>query len=168
MFTLECFKENFVNDIAEYANNINVAKYLRNAFPYPYTVSDAEDYIKMCIENNNNRQICRAIVVDGKAVGSIGIFLQDDVYSKSAELGYWLAEDFWNKGIMTKAVKQLCEIAFEMFDIVRIYAEPFSVNKGSRRVLEKCGFKYEGTLIKNVYKNGEYLDSCIYALIKQI
>lgn len=166
MFTLECFKEEYINDIAECANSINIAKYLRNAFPYPYTVSDAENYVKICIENNNHRQICRAIVVNGKAVGSIGIFLKDDVYSKSGELGYWLSENFWNKGIMTKAVRQICESAFQMFDIVRIYAEPFAVNVGSKRVLEKCGFNYEGTLKKSVYKNGEYFDSCVYALIK--
>jgi ribosomal-protein-alanine N-acetyltransferase len=110
--------------------------------------------------------ILRAIDIDGIAVGSIGIFLKDDVYCKSAELGYWLGEPFWGKGIMTQAVKQICKMAFEKYDIVRIFAEPYADNTASRRVLEKAGFRLEGILRKSVYKKGQIMDSCIYALIK--
>ena len=107
-------------DVAYYANNKKIAANLRNVFPYPYILADAEGYIRSCVENSEERQLCRAIVVNGRAAGSVGIFCGTDVYEKSAELGYWLAEEFWGKGIMTEAVKQLCQEAFERFDIVRI------------------------------------------------
>ena len=132
-------------DIAHYANNKKIAANLRNVFPYPYTLADAEGYIRSCVENSEERQICRAIVVNGHVAGSVGIFCQTDVYEKSAELGYWLAEEFWGNGIITEAVKQLCQEAFDRFDIIRIYAEPFAYNTGSRRVLEKAGISLEVT-----------------------
>lgn len=153
-------------DIAHYANNKKIAANLRNVFPYPYTLADAEGYIRSCVENSEERQICRAIVVNGRAAGSVGIFCGTDVYEKSAELGYWLAEEFWGNGIMTEAVKQLCQEAFDRFDIIRIYAEPFAYNTGSRRVLEKAGFSLEGIMKKGVFKNGQIQDYCMYALLK--
>lgn len=165
-FELSEWKYEYSKDIAFYANNIKVAKNLRNVFPYPYTLSDAESYVKDCINNCEQRQICRAIIVNGQAVGSIGVFLKDDVYSKSAELGYWLGEPFWGKGIMTNAVKMICDEAFRKFDIVRIFAEPFSFNIGSQKVLEKSGFKLEGILKKSVYKNQEFYDTFVYGLVK--
>lgn len=153
-------------DVARYANNKKIAANLRNAFPYPYTLEDAEGYVRSCVENSEERQICRAIVVDGHVAGSVGIFCQTDVYEKSAELGYWLAEEFWGNGIMTEAVKQLCREAFEKFDIIRIYAEAFAYNTGSRKVLEKAGFSLEGIMKKGVCKNGRIYDYCMYALLK--
>ncbi len=153
-------------DVAHYANNKKIAANLRNVFPYPYTLADAEGYIRSCVENSEERQICRAIVVNGRAAGSVGIFCGTDVYEKSAELGYWLAEEFWGNGIMTGAVKQLCQEAFDKFDIIRIYAEPFAYNIGSRRVLEKAGFSLEGIMKKGVFKNGQIQDYCMYALLK--
>ena len=84
-----------ISDVAFYANNEHIAANLRNAFHYPYTLEDARGYVGSCVENNEERQICRAIDVDGHAVGSIGIFCGSDVYEKSGELGYWLAEEYW-------------------------------------------------------------------------
>ena len=149
-----------------YANNRKVAENLRDVFPFPYEQRDATDFIGHCIKSEGKGQICRAICVDEKPVGSISISLGQDVYRRSAELGYWLAEPFWGKGIMCQAVAQICQEAFERFDIVRIYAEPYAYNKGSRRVLEKAGFVLEGILKQSVYKNGQMHDSCIYALLK--
>lgn len=166
-FTLEKWDMKYAEDVAFHANNFNVAKNLRNVFPYPYKLSDAEEYIRICMENDEINQCTRAIVVDGHAVGSIGFFLQDDVYEKNAEIGYWLGEAFWKQGIMSRAVKELCDYGFSHYDIVRIYAEPYAYNQGSRRCLEKAGFQLEGILKKNVYKNGEFFDSCIYGLVKE-
>lgn len=153
--------------VAKYANNKKIADNLRDAFPYPYTLSNAKDYIGFCINTDSKKNILRAISINGIAVGSIGVFGKDDVYRKSAELGYWLAEDFWNKGIITRAIKQITDIAFNELDIVRIFAEPYFNNIGSRRVLEKSGFELEGILHKSVYKHNLYLDSCIYSIIKK-
>lgn len=153
-------------DVAHYANNKKISANLRNVFPYPYTLADAEGYIRSCVENSEERQICRTIVVNGRAAGSVGIFCGTDVYEKSAELGYWLAEEFWGNGIITEAVKQLCQEAFDKFDIIRIYAEPFAYNTSSRKVLEKAGFSLEGIMKKGAYKNGQIQDYCMYALLK--
>jgi len=153
-------------DVAHYANNAKIAANLRNVFPHPYTLEDAQGYVNSCAADTEERQICRAIVVEGRAAGSVGIFCGTDVYEKSAELGYWLAEEYWGQGIMTEAVRRLVQEAFEKFDIVRIYAEPFAYNTGSRRVLEKAGFVLEGTMKQGVCKNGKIYDYCMYALTK--
>ncbi len=165
-FKLRKWEPGDISDVAHYANNNKIAANLRDVFPYPYTFEDARGYVTACAENTEERQLCRAIVVDGHVVGSVGIFCGTDVYRKSAELGYWLAEDFWGRGIMSAAVTQLCREAFAAFDIVRIYAEPFAHNKGSRRVLEKAGFTLEGIMRQGVYKNGHVADYCMYALLK--
>lgn len=153
--------------IAKYANNKKIAANLRDGFHYPYTLLDAEKFINSCLNNDRSKNIMKAISVNSVAIGSIGVFGKDDVYKKSAELGYWLAEEFWNKGIITRAIKQITDIAFNELDVVRIFAEPFFTNIGSRRVLEKSGFELEGILRKSVYKNNLYIDSCIYSILKK-
>ena len=110
-------------------------------------------------------QLCRAIVTGGEAVGSMGIFVGGGVYRRSAELGYWLGEDFWGRGVMSAAIPQLCREALERFDLARIYAQPLAHNTGSRRALEKSGFVLEGVLRQSVTKNGVLSDSCVYALL---
>lgn len=99
-------------------------------------------------------------------VGSIGAFRQDNIHGRTAELGYYLAEEYWGKGIMTDAVRQLCDLIFTTTDILRIFAEPFTYNRGSRRVLEKAGFQYEGLLRQNAVKNGRTEDMAMYALTR--
>lgn len=153
--------------IATAANNKNIAANLRNVFPHPYTLEDAKWYVNDCISHEGQRQITRAIVVDGAAVGSIGIFIKEDVQERSGELGYWLSEKYWGKGIMTEAVKQICLEAFQSFDILRIFAEPFDYNQGSRHVLEKAGFTYEGTMRNGIYKNGKVHSYCMYSLLRE-
>lgn len=165
-FKLRKWKHSDAECIVKYANNPKVANNLRNVFPYPYTIDDAKKYINDCIYNDESNQFIRAIVVNEEAVGSIGVFIKDDVYCKSGEIGYWLGEPFWGNGIISEAIKQICSFVFQHSDIIRIFAEPYEYNIGSRKALEKAGFKLEGILKKSVYKNGKIFDSCIYALIK--
>lgn len=165
-FSLEKWDARFIDDVARYANNQKIARWLRDVFPYPYTCADAEGYVLACAADDETAQLCRAVVINGHAVGSVGVFVERDVYRKSAELGYWLAEDYWGQGVMTAAVRQICAEAFDKFEIVRIHAEPFAGNTGSRRVLEKAGFALEGVKRQSVWKNGELQDSCIYALLR--
>ena len=139
-FKLRPFKEEDARLPAQAADNPKIAGNLRNLFPSPYTLEDAVLYINDCISNKGNGRIDRAIEVDGQTAGSITITVQEDMYGKSAELGYWLSEEHWRKGIMSEAVRQICREAFAVFDIVRIYAEPFAYNTGSRRVLEKISW----------------------------
>lgn len=166
-FKLRAWKTEDAESLAQAANNPNIARNLRNAFPNPYTLEAAVWYINDSIANAGKKQINYAIVVDGQAVGSIGIFVKDDIYEKSAELGYWLSEDYWRKGIMSEAVRIICKEAFETFDIVRIFAEPFADNAGSRGVLEKAGFTYEGTMRNGVYKNGAIHSYCMYSVLRE-
>lgn len=166
-FQLRAWKAEDAKSLAQSANNPNIAKNLRNVFPSPYTLEAAIWYINDSIANAEKKQINYAIVIDGQAVGSIGIFVKDDVYEKSAELGYWLSEDYWRKGIMSKAVQIICKEAFESFDIIRIFAEPFADNAGSRRVLEKAGFTYEGTMRNGIYKNAEIHSYCMYSILRE-
>lgn len=166
-FRLRAWRTEDAESLAQAANNPEIARNLRNVFPNPYTLDDAIWYINDSIANEGKKQISYAIEIEGRAVGSIGIFVKDDVYEKSAELGYWLAEDYWRKGVMTKAVQMICKEAFASFDIVRIFAEPFADNAGSRGVLEKAGFTYEGTMRNGIYKNGEIHSYCMYSILRE-
>ena len=164
-FTLRPWQPGDAEDLTAAANNPKIAANLRNTFPSPYTLADAEWFVGDCIAKGEDYQLTRAIIIEGKAAGSIGVFIKDDVYGKSAELGYWLAESWWGKGVMTAAVRQICREAFGHFDIIRIFAEPFDCNLGSQRVLEKAGFTYEGTMRNGVCKNGRVLSYRVYSLL---
>ena len=136
---------------------------MRDVFPHPYSLHDAD---KM-IERVNGSTTVFCIEYGKECVGVIGCFPQTDVYCKTAELGYWLAEPFWSNGIMSVAVKKITDHIFKHFDIVRIYAGVFEWNPASMKVLENCGFKYEGIAQKAVYKDGELIDEYRYGLIKE-
>ena len=166
-FVLRPWRRADIEAVAEAADNPNIAANLRNIFPSPYTLADAKWFVEDCIAQGEARQLMRAIAVNGRAAGSISVARKDDVYEKSAELGYWLARDCWRQGIMHRAVEQLCREAFQTFDIVRIYAEPFSDNLGSRGVLEKAGFTLEGTMRHGVYKHGTVKSYCVYSLLRE-
>ena len=163
--TLREWAEADLDSLVKYADNINIAKWLTNAFPHPYTEADGRKYLSM-VANNSPVKVF-AIDIDGEAVGSIGFVLQLDIHEKNAELGYWLAEPFWRKGIMPCAIQKMIEYGFNTFDITRIFARPFSTNKASRRVLEKAGFTLEATLPKALFKYGEYIDELIYTIRRQ-
>ena len=134
--------------------------------PYPYTEQDGIDFISAILSANENKTFAFAITTEGKVIGSIGVFRQGNIHRLTAELGYYIAEEYWGKGIMTKAVKQICKYVFDNSDILRIYAEPFAFNAASCRVLEKAGFQYEGTLRSNAIKNGKVIDMKMYSLLK--
>ena len=152
--------------LAAALSNKKVQDNLRDGLPYPYTEQDGTDYISAMLLADENDTFAFAITVDTKVVGSIGIFRQENIHRQTAELGYYIAEEYWGKGIMTEAVKQICEYVFDKSDIIRIYAEPFSYNVASCRVLEKAGFQYEGTLRSNALKNGNVLDMKMYSKLK--
>ena len=134
---------------------------MRDIFPHPYTLTDAEKFIERI--HASTTVFC--IEYDKHCVGVIGCFPQADVYCKTAELGYWLAEPFWSKGIMSIAVQKLTSYIFDNFDIIRIYAGVFEWNPASMKVLEKCGFSFEGIAEKNVFKDGSLINEYRYALI---
>jgi RimJ/RimL family protein N-acetyltransferase len=151
--------------LSEYANNDKVSINLRDAFPHPYTLKDAENF-KKAIDSQNPKTIF-AIVYQDRYVGNISLSVGVDVYRKSAEIGYFIGEAFWNKGITTKAVNLITNWGFKNLDIVRIYTGIFEFNQSSQRVLEKCGYTKEAVFKKSICKNNEIFDEIRYAKIKE-
>jgi RimJ/RimL family protein N-acetyltransferase len=149
--------------IARYANNRKIWLNLRDAFPNPYRLQDAENFLSRVIEAEPRTVF--AIATKAEAIGSIGLMIGKDVHRYSAELGYWLAEPFWGRGIMTQAVKNITAFAFTELNVIRVFAEPYTTNPASARVLEKAGFVCEGILRANVFKDGKVLDQYLYSFV---
>lgn len=155
-------------DLAAALNHRSILNNMRDGLPFPYTEQDAKDYIISMLSANANSTFAYAITLDDRAIGSIGAFRQGNIHCRTAELGYYLAEEYWGNGIVTDAIRQLCSHIFETTDILRIYAEPFSYNAGSRRALEKAGFTCEGTMKSNAVKNGKVVDMTLYSLTRSV
>lgn len=149
--------------IAKYANNRKIWLNLRDAFPYPYKIQDAESFILSAIKADPTTIF--AIATKSEAIGSIGLMPGKDVHRFTAEMGYWLAEPYWGKGIMSQAIKSLTDYAINDLKMHRIFAEPFSTNPASARVLEKAGFIFEGVLRSSVFKDDKVLDQHLYSII---
>lgn len=161
------WKVDDAEELSVLLNNKSILDNLRDGLPFPYTQDDAKIFIQSMLNCDKNSVFAFAIEYSGKLVGSIGVFRQTNIHFRTAELGYYIGENFWNKGIATSAISQVCDYVFINTDIIRIYAEPFVRNKASCRVLEKCGFICEGTLIANALKNGVVEDMKIYAKVKE-
>jgi ribosomal-protein-alanine N-acetyltransferase len=153
-------------ELALIADNKKIADNVRDGLPIPYTLKDAEDWLNIILPENNPPRFF-AIILDKKLVGSIGLVTKTNVYRKTIETGFFISENFWGKGIATKAIKAIVSYAFRDLDIVRLYAEVFADNAGSRKALEKAGLKLEATLKKNIIKNGIIKDSCIYSVLRE-
>lgn len=151
--------------LAYHANEQSIGNYLRNSFPYPYTLDHAMSFITHSLENHG---LDFGIVVDGICVGCIGGTLHNDIYVHNCELGYWLNPAYANKGIMKQAVKLFCLYVFENYHIHKIYAEVFAENLASCHVLEANQFVKEGYLYEHAYKNFQYHDIIIYSLRRTI
>ena len=159
-YKLRPWKESDLNSLVKYANNWEIAKYLTDQFPHPYTREAGKKFIAYAASGKPIRIF--AIDINGEARGGIGIHPQEDIHRKNAELGYWLAEPFWGNGIVTSAINEIIDFGFKTFDIDRIFAVPFGGNTGSIKVLEKTGFTLEGKLEKTIWKKDRYEDELIY------
>jgi ribosomal-protein-alanine N-acetyltransferase len=152
-----------VDSLARHANNHKIWMNLRDAFPHPYEKHHARDYIRSMIQREPQTNL--AIAVEGEAVGGVGFVLHTDVERVSAEIGYWLAEPFWGRGIVTEALTAVTRHAIETHGLTRVYALPFAWNAASCRVLEKAGYVLEARLRRSAIKNGELTDQMQYAFI---
>lgn len=150
------------HSLVRHANSYEVWRHMRDRFPHPYTHEDAEEWIALVGEGKPQTQF--AIETHGEAVGGIGLLLKSDVERRSAEMGYWLGEVVWGKGIATAAVRGLIDYGFEAFGLTRIFAVPFANNPASARVLEKAGFVREGVMRRSAIKDGVVLDQVLYAI----
>lgn len=163
--TIRKWKMTDASNLAEMLNNKKILDNLRDGLPYPYTTKDAEDYIQAMLSADQTKTFAFAITVGDKLVGSIGVFRCENIHFRTAEMGYYIGEHYWGKGLGTSAVMQVCDYVFEHTDIIRIFAEPFAYNAASCRVLEKAGFQFEGLLRSNAVKNGNVLDMKMYARV---
>ena len=151
--------------LAKHADNPNVAATLRDRFPQPYTQAHAVEWIEHATSQRPQRNF--AITSELELIGGIGLEFQHDVHARSAEVGFWLAEPYWGRGIATRALVALTEHAFANFELLRIYAMVFSSNEASARVLEKAGYEFEGRLRMSVVKRGRILDQLVYSRINR-
>jgi RimJ/RimL family protein N-acetyltransferase len=151
------------DSLARHANNRKIWINLRDAFPHPYTPRDARDFIRSVLQRTPETLF--AIAVNDEAVGGIGFVLHPDVERVSAEIGYWLAEPFWGRGIVTDALVAMTGHAVEAHALTRIYAVPFAWNTASCRVLEKAGYVLEARLRHSAIKDGQLIDQMQYAFI---
>jgi len=150
--------------LAIYANNREIWLNLRDQFPHPYGLADAEAYLRLVSERPNETSF--AIEVAGQAVGGVSLRPGHDVERCSAEIGYWLGEPFWGRGIMTSAVRAVTEYAFDQLGLTRVFAVPFARNPASSRVLDKAGYEREGLMRRSAVKDGVILDQYLYAKVR--
>jgi len=150
--------------LSELANNEKVSRNLRDGFPNPYTEADAENFLQKF--SNQDPVTFFGIDYNGEYVGNISLVPCQDIYRMSAEIGYFIGEPYWNKGIVTTAVNLISEYGFSHLGIVRIQTGIFEYNTASQRVLEKCGFVKEGIFRKSVFKQGKLWDEVRYAKLK--
>lgn len=151
--------------LAKICNAAN-RSYLSERLPYPYTEKDAEFWLGTVFEREGKSGVFRAIYYNGELVGNISVEQTEDVYIKNGEIGYFLLDEYKSRGIMTEAVRQICELAFSSLDIIRISGSVYEPNVASSRVLEKNGFRLEGVRKKAVFKSDNVYDLCLFGKIK--
>ena len=149
--------------LVRHANNPAVAAQLRDVFPHPYTVADGRAFIDYA--GGGMPPTALAIVVDGEACGGTGVIPGRGNERKTAEIGYWLGETFWGRGIAVDALTLTTRYAVEVFDVVRLEAFVIASNTRSCRVLEKAGYTHEGLRRKSFLKHGVLHDQCCYAWV---
>ncbi len=159
------FRDTDAAGLAPHANNRKVWLQLRDRFPHPYTIDDARGYIRFA--QAEDPETAFAITVDDLPVGVIGVVLRDDVERCSAEVGYWLGEPYWGRGIATRALAEFTHFAFAAYGVERLYAVPLASNTASCRVLEKVGYQLEGRMRRSAVKDGLVQDQLLYAVLRE-
>ncbi len=162
--TLRKYTLNDLDELVKLGDNSNIAMFMMNRFPHPYTKEKGIEFINLALTHNPAQLM--VIDLNGKFIGAIGVHPMEDVFSFNAELGYWLGEEYWEKGYANQALKLMIDYVFRNFKISRIFLRIFSNNKASLKLAEKTGFKLEAKFEKTVCKNGELLDEFVYAIRK--
>jgi len=152
---------NDLNSLVHHANNTKIAANLRDQFPYPYTRRDGIDFLEYAQAQEPESSF--AIEYGGEAIGGLGFLMGRDIARISAEMGYWLSEEFWGRGLATRTVAAMSDWAFDNYKLTRVFAMAFAHNAASIRVLEKAGFEREGVMRRSAIKNGVVLDQILFA-----
>jgi len=162
---LRPFRPGDEGELAEQANDRAVWLHLRDRFPHPYTREDAEQWIAHTATRVPAREL--AVTLEGRLIGGVGCELGGDVHRLTAEVGYWLGSRHWGHGYGTEALAAFADYAFATFALERLQAWVFAPNLSSRRVLEKCGFRHEGTARRAVIKDQRFLDALLFGRLRQ-
>jgi [ribosomal protein S5]-alanine N-acetyltransferase len=150
--------------LAEIANNRKIWINLRDLFPHPYTLRDAQTWVAQTAGEDPTRNF--AVETESRLAGGIGLDLKSGNSRLTAQVGYWLGESFWGRGLAAEALRAVTDYAFARFDLRRLEAGVFEWNPASTRVLEKCGFSLEGRLLKAATKDGKTIDVLLYTFVK--
>lgn len=159
------WKSSDLDNLIENANNPKIAHNMRDGFPYPYTLEKGREWLEIANNSDSNHNF--AITINDNAIGGIGLAVGTDIERISAELGYWLGEEYWGQGIVSSALKGILDYGFNTLGLERIFATPFDHNIASRKVLEKNGFNLEGIMKNSVIKSGKIYNKALYAKIRK-
>ena len=163
-FELKRWKEKYLPALKEFASDRNVCAQMPDGLPR--SGQEAEKYIQRRLLADDEKELCRAVIIDGKPVGAVEIIAGTGISRRTASLRFWLAEEYRQQGVMSKAIAQLSELAFERLDVLRIDAEVPAGNTAARCALNNAGFSLEGTLSRRAFINGKAEDVCIYAVLR--
>ena len=166
-FQLKKWELIYLDDFMKATDDPELAGNICENLPYPMDAAFAVEYIRERLLNSEKKQICRAVIVDGHAVGGADVILGSGDFEKSAELSVWLSKKYRGRSIGSDVIKRICKEAFEKFDIVRISAHTFSTHKVMESALESAGFRHEGTMRKAVFKNGKIYDYEVYSMLRE-
>jgi len=161
-FILRPFRKGDEKSLRMNINDYDIYKFTER-IPYPYTLKDANWWIKYCKSEKAKKKLIFAIEIEKEVVGCVAL---ESIEWHRAEIGYWLSKKYWNNGIISDAIKIITNIGFKNLKLKRIYADVVANNKASIKVLEKNGYKYEGRLRKNLLKDGKLIDCLLYARVK--
>ncbi len=164
-FTLEKWQNGYLNDFIAATEDPHLADKMCEALPYPMDTAYAVEYIKDRMLNSEERQICRAVTVDGRLVGGVDVVFGNGIYEKNGELSLWIAKDYRGKGLGAAVISEMSRICFALYDIRRIEAHPYSDHKEAITAIVNAGFQHEGTMHSAIYKNGVSYDYEVFALL---
>ncbi len=165
-FTLEKWRQNYIDDFLSSTDDPHLSDNLCETLPYPMDTAFAMEYIRERMFNSEERQICRAIMVDGHAVGGVDVIFSSGLFSRSAELSIWLAKPYRGQGLGGRVIKKICEDTFDNYDILRIESHPYSNHIAAAQALRTAGFKHEGTVRSAIFKNNTTYDYEIFSILK--
>jgi len=162
MIKLRPFQQSDIRPLLTYMNDPDIVRYLSSVIPFPYL----EKHAQWWIDTGSQEGVTKAIEIDGKLVGCIGVTLGEFEYSRNGEIGYWLAKKYWGQSIIKQAINEIIPLVFDTTEITRIYASVFAENEASKKVLIKSGFELEAIHKQAVYKNEQFYDDYIFSLLK--
>ena len=166
-FKLEKWQANYIDDFMNATDDPHLSDNLCETLPYPMDIAFAHEYIRERMFNSEERQICRAVVIDGHAIGSVDVVFGTGVYAKGGELTIWLAKPYRLQGLGAEVIRAICDHVFKEYDIIRIEAHPYVSHVVAAAALSKAGFSLEGTIRSAIFKNDRMYDYDVYALIKE-